>query len=108
MKLTLQARNPFGGGVVNTVVLRQLRLDRGNPNNLNKARDVDAIRLYVDNNNNGVYDVGVDSEVTNSGQTFSFAQSAITQTVDMSTTIVHVSNATSSRRRPDALTWTTK
>src|SRR5207249_286971 len=67
MKLTLQARNPSGGGVVNTVILTHLRLDRGNPNNLNKAQDVDAIRLYVDGNNNGVFDVGVDSEVTNSG-----------------------------------------
>src|ERR1019366_3215416 len=32
MKLTLQARNPTGGGVVNTVILTHLRVDRGNPN----------------------------------------------------------------------------
>jgi hypothetical protein len=94
MKLTLQARNPnLGGGVVNTVVLTHLRVDRGNPNWLNFARDVDAIHLYYDSNGNGVYDVGVDSEVTNSGQTFKFAQSPLTLAVDASTTILHIINA---------------
>jgi len=62
MKLTLQARNPSGGGVVNTVILNHLRLDRGNPNGLNKAQDVDAIHMYIDSNNNGIYDPGVDKE----------------------------------------------
>ena len=94
MKMTLQARNPLpGGGVVNTVVLTNLRLDRGNPNGLNFARDVDAIHMYADSNNNGAFDVGIDSEVTNSGQTFQFAQSPLTQAVDTSTTIFHVANA---------------
>ena len=71
MKLTLQARNPApGGGVVNTVVLTHLCVDRGNPNHLNYARDVDAVHLYYDNNGNGNFDVGVDTEVTNSNQTY--------------------------------------
>jgi hypothetical protein len=94
MKLTLQARNPnLGGGVVNTVVLTHLRVDRGNPNWLNFARDVDAIHLFYDNNGNGIYDVGVDSEVTNTNTTFTFAQSPLTMAVDISTTILHVNNA---------------
>jgi len=94
MKMTLQARNPNpGGGVVNTVVLTHLRVDRGNPNNLNFARDVDAVHLFYDNNGNGNFDVGVDTEVTNSNKTFTFAQSPLTMAVDVSTTILHVLNA---------------
>ena len=94
MKLQLQARNPLpGGGVVNTAVLTNLRVNRGNPNGLNFARDVDAIRLYSDANGNGLFDVGVDSEVTKADQTFQFAQSPLTQPVDVSTTVLHVTNA---------------
>ena len=94
MKLTLQARNPApGGGVVNTVVLTNLRVDRGNPNHLNYARDVDAVHLFYDNNGNSVYDIGVDTEVTNTNKTFTFAQSPLTVAVDVSTTILHVINS---------------
>ena len=37
--------------------------------------------------------MAVDSEVTNSGQIYQFAQSPITQAVDLTTTAVHVGNA---------------
>ena len=91
MKLTLQARNPTGGSTINSAILTNLRLDRSNPNWINHARDVDAIHLYYDANNNGVFDSS-DTEVTSTDKSFQFAQSPLTANVDMSTTTINVAS----------------
>ncbi|MFA5975390.1 MAG: hypothetical protein WC859_04410 [Elusimicrobiota bacterium] len=93
MKLTMQTRNPAGSGVVNSVVWTHLRLDRGNPEHLNRPSDIDAIHLYLDSNNNGNYEVGVDSEVTTSLKTFQFPGSPLAFDMDDSTDVAHVANA---------------
>ncbi len=91
MKLTLQAENPTGGATINSAILTNLRLDRTNPGWINHARDVDAIHMYYDTNNNGVLDSS-DTEVTDTAQSFQFAQSPLVLDVDLSTTIIHVAS----------------
>ena len=61
MKLSMHVRNPLGIGLVNSAVLTHLRLDRGDPFHLNHGRDITAVRVYYDYNNNGQFDVGVDT-----------------------------------------------
>src|SRR5207237_746285 len=89
MALTMNVRNPTGVGIVNSAIWNHLRIDRGNPNGFNQARDVDAIHLYYDYDNNGLFDITKDSEVTSTSKAYNFPQTTLKVAMDASTDVVN-------------------
>ncbi len=104
MKMTLAVRNPLGGGLVNSAIWNHLRLDRGNPNGFNHARDIDAIRVYYDNNNDGLFEVNADTLVTSTSKVYEFPHEVLTADVDASTTVIPVNDASAYPPAP-GLVW---